>query len=142
MCASAADSSPGGCSYRGRSGWMNAETRWNGTTEFPCVRGICSLISAMMIRAASAAALAVSTEVPSVQLPWRSGGESWRMAMSRGTSLSLKRPGMSERKIGMKSARPSSIALRSGAPVKSEIDVNCPAFSGAAKGAGPFVWMW
>ena len=49
---------------------------------------------------------------------------------------------MSERKIGMKSARPSSMALRRGAPVKREIEVNWPSFSGAANDAGPFVWMW
>ena len=56
----------------GRSA-VKACTRSSGTTVLPCVLGIRSLISAMMIRAESAAARAASTEVPSVQLPWRSG---------------------------------------------------------------------
>ena len=67
MRASTSVSGSGYCSMRGRSVCMNAAIRSNGTTVLPCVRGICSLISAMMMRAESAAAFAVSTEVPSVQ---------------------------------------------------------------------------
>ena len=78
---------------RGRSVWMKAAIRSNGTTVFPCVRGICSLISAMMTRAESAAALAVSTEVPSVQQPCVSGGETCKSATSSGFFRTGKAPG-------------------------------------------------
>ena len=47
--------------------------------------------------------------------------------------------GMSERKIGTKSARPSATASRSGAPVNSDTERNRPACAGSANGAGPAV---
>ena len=121
---------------------MKASIREKGTTVLPWVRGACRLISARTRRAESAAALAVSTDVPSVQLPWASGGESCRSAASRGTRPEVKSAGMSERKMGMKSARPSAIARRSGAPVKSDTERKRPAFSGSAKWHGPSVCMW
>ena len=63
----------------GRSA-MKASTRSSGTTVLPCVRGICSLISAMTSRAESAAALAASTEVPSVH---SRGGRAAKAAPAR-----------------------------------------------------------
>ena len=132
-------SGPGTCSCSGRSVAMKASSRSTGTTVLPCVRGIRALISAMSSVAVSAAARAASTEVPSVQKPWRSGGESCSSAASSVTWPDRKSPGMSDRKIGTKSARPSSIAARSGAPVKSETDRNWPALSASANGAGPAV---
>src|SRR3972149_2493484 len=79
---------------------MNAEIRSKGTTVLPWVRGMRSLISAMMRRAASAAPFAASTEVPSVQWPCRSGGESCRMAASSGARRGANRAGGSGRAAG------------------------------------------
>lgn len=93
-----------------------------GTAVWPCVLGMRALISASTIPAVSTAARAVSTLVPSEQTLWRSGGESWTIAASSRTRPLVKRPGMSERKIGTKSARPSATGSRRPAPVKSEID--------------------
>ena len=121
----------------------SASIRLNGTTTLPCVRGIWSLISAMIsVADVRRGAVAASTDVPSVQNPWRSGGDSCSNATSSWTCPERKSPGMSERKIGTKSARPSSIASRRGAPVKSETDRNRPSCSGAANGAGPAVCRW
>ena len=46
---------------------------------------------------------------------------------------------MSERKIGMKSARPSSTGFRSAGPVNSDTEKMRPACSGATKRALPAV---
>ena len=108
----------------------------------PCVRGIWALISAITTRAVSAAALAASHEVPSEQKPWASGGESWSSAASSGTACDVNRPGMSERKIGTKSARPSAMGRRSGAPVNSDTDRNSFSRPASANGAGPAVCRW
>ena len=67
------------------------------------------------------------------------GGESIRPDLSSGMRREVKRLGMSERKIGMKSARPSSSGLRSAAPVKNEMERNRPENSGAANGVSPAV---
>ena len=130
------------CSSRARSVAMKAWMFARGRTLLPWVRGICSLISAMTIRAVVAAALAASHDVPSEHMPWRSGGETCSTATSSGTLPLRKRPGMSERKIGTKSARPSATAARSGEPVKRDTERNSWPRSGAANGAGPEVCRW
>ena len=68
------------------------------------------------------AARAVSTLDPSVQKPCSSGGLTVMRATSRFTILRRKSRGISLTKIGTKSARPSAIALRQLAPMKSELD--------------------
>ncbi len=64
---------------------------------------------------------------------------SWTMATSSGMARVLKSLGISDRKMGTKSARPSSMARRSGAPVKRDTDWKELARSGSANGAGPAV---
>lgn len=86
------------------------------------------------------AAIAASADVPTVQKPCLSGGESCRMAASSVTRPLVKRSGMSDRNTGVKSARPSSIAFRSPGPVKSEFDRNRGAHSGSANRQGPSRW--
>ena len=131
MRCSTGEIGAGWCSTSGRSVRQNAAMRESGTTVCPCVRGICSLISASTIFAWSAAALAASTLVPTVQLPCTSGGETWMSATSSGTSPVLNSQGISLRKIGTKSAQPSAIGLRHGAPVNSEFEKKRPFASGA-----------
>ena len=46
---------------------------------------------------------------------------------------------MSERKMGMKSARPSSIGFRRAGPVKNEIEKKRPSQSGSTNGVSPAV---
>jgi hypothetical protein len=48
-------------------------------------------------------------------------------------------PGICDRKIGMKSARPSATGFRSSGPTKKDTDRKRSATSGAANGAGPDV---
>ena len=50
----------------------------------PAVRGIAGLTSAMTVRAASAAALVTSTDIPRLQVPSGSGGATWIIATSSG----------------------------------------------------------
>ncbi|MNL52873.1 hypothetical protein D3C87_1760820 [compost metagenome] len=78
------------------------------------------MISAITTFADETAALAASTEVPSEQKPWASGYDSCTTATSRGTWRDSNSHGMSERKIGTNSARPSSMAWRTFAPAKRE----------------------
>ena len=111
----------------GRSVVQKAVTLASGTAEWPWVRGIAALISASTIPAVSTAALAASIDVPSVQKPWRSGGESCTIAASSRTWPLVKRLGMSERKTGTKSASPSLTIERRLGPVKSETDRRCAA---------------
>ena len=112
-------------------------SRSSGTAVWPWVRGIRSLISASTMPAVSTAARAVSMLVPSEQVPWRSGGESCTTAASSLTRPVVNKLGMSERKIGTKSARPSFTDSRRPAPVNREIERMRPASSGAVKASGP-----
>jgi hypothetical protein len=91
ICASTSLSGRCGCSCSGLSVAMYASNRRNGTTTLPRVLGICALISAISTRAVSAAALALSMEVPSVKSPWRSGGDTWISAASRRMRPDVKR---------------------------------------------------
>lgn len=69
------------------------------------------------------AARVVSTEVPREQYPCSSGGDTVTMATSTGIIFRWNTRGISPRKIGTKSPRPSAIALRQLAPVKNEHDL-------------------
>jgi hypothetical protein len=60
-------------------------------------------------------------------MPCASGGESCTRATSRGIRRDVKSPGMSDRKTGMKSARPSAMGFLSAGPVKSETEKMRPA---------------
>jgi hypothetical protein len=71
-----------------------------------------------------------------------SGGESWTSAASSGTARDVKRSGISDKKIGIKSARPSAMAVRRAGPVKSESDRKRPWCSGLANGTSPDVCIW
>ena len=98
--ASTGGSGARGCSCSGRLVRTNACTRSSGTVVAPCVRGMRSLISAMTMRALSTAARAASTDVPSVQRPWRSGGESDTRAASSAILPVANRLGICDRKMG------------------------------------------
>ena len=54
----------------------------------------------MTVRAVCTAARVTSTETPSEQKPWRSGGETWMSATSSGRTPARKSCGTSERKTG------------------------------------------
>ncbi len=142
MRASTSFSVPLTCSCSGRLVAMNASMRSNDTAVLPCVRGIWSLISAMMNRALSTAARAASTDVPSEQLPWRSGGESCTMATSSATPFDANSDGTSDRKMGTKSAWPRSMGPRRHGPVKSEIEWKRCQRSPSSQGALPARCRW
>jgi hypothetical protein len=71
-----------------------------------------------MRRAESTAARTMSTETPSETIPYASGGLTCTSAASTGNRLDLRRWGISERKTGEKSARPSRTACRRFGPMK------------------------
>jgi len=66
----------------------------------PRVRGICGFTCAITVLAASAAGFAQSTEIPRLQNPALSGGDTWIMATSSG-SVVVNSPGASDRKTGV-----------------------------------------
>ena len=113
--------------------WMN---------DSPSVRGMDGLNWTMTVLAASTAACMASTDVPSEQNPWRSGGVTLANTASSGSSPDRKTAGTSERKIGTKSARPSLTALRALGPMNSARCRKWGAISGARWGPGPSVWRW
>jgi hypothetical protein len=53
-----------------------------------------------------------------------------------------KSDGMSDRKMGTKSAAPSAMAPRSGGPVKTETEKKRGRCAGSTNGAGPAVCKW
>ena len=67
-----------------------------------------------------------STLVPSETKPWLSGGLTDKSATSTGKILRLNKCGISPRKIGVLSARPSLTAFRTLPPMKSELSRNIP----------------
>ena len=67
----------------------------------PWVRGMCGLTWAMTTRAVCTAASEASTDTPREQKPWWSGGETWTIATSRGSTPRRKSPGTSLRNTGM-----------------------------------------
>ena len=97
------------------------------------------LTSARMRLAVSTAALTMSTETPRLQKPWRSGGLTWIIATSTFTRPFKISCGISERKTGMKSARPSCTAERTFFPMKKAMWRKRPSSPGATYGAGPSV---
>jgi hypothetical protein len=97
---------------------------------------------AMTMRAVCTAASEVSTETPSEQKPWRSGGDTCRMATSRSMVRDRKSAGMSDRNTGMKSAAPASMAARTGGPAKSDTDRKRSRCAASTNGAGPIVCRW
>ncbi len=85
------------------------------------MRGMFGFTSAMMMSAESTAARTMSTDSPRLTKPWRSGSLTWMSATSTRTRRERMRAGISERKIGMKSARPSCTAFRTLAPMKNAV---------------------
>jgi len=88
----------------GKRWWVIFETWMNAS---PSVRGMFGLTSAMTILAEAAAVLVTPTSTPNEQNPCSSGRETWIKAASSGRWPFLKSPGISDRKQGVKSARPS-----------------------------------
>ena len=70
------------------------------------------------------AALAQSTLGPRVQKPWLSGGLTCIRATSNEMIFRRNKCGISLRKTGVKSARPSLMGLRQLAPMKNELLLN------------------
>lgn len=85
------------------------------------------------------AARVQSTDVPSEWKPCLSAGVTWTSETSGLTIPLVKSFGISPRKIGVKSARPSSIAFRQFEPVKSEFDRNISLHSGSLYSPAPSV---
>ena len=108
----------------------------------PSVRGIAGLTWAMTRPAARIAACIASTDVPSEQKPWASGGETLQRTASSGMSPPEKRRGTSDRKTGTNSARPSFTAWRAFGPMNRARWRKCGAISGARCGPGPSMWRW
>ena len=67
----------------------------------PWVRGMRGLIWAITCSAVWTAASEASTETPSEQKPWPSGGETWIRATSSGSTRRRKSAGTSLKKTGM-----------------------------------------
>jgi hypothetical protein len=63
----------------------------------------------------------MSTDTPRLTKPRRSGGLTWISATPTGTRPEVMSCGISERKTGMKSARPSCTAARTLAPMKNAV---------------------
>ena len=82
----------------------------------PRVRGTAELNWTITWSAARIAACMASTEVPSEQNPWASGGVALTRTASSGSSRDSKRRGTSDRNAGMYSARPSAMAARAFGP--------------------------
>jgi len=90
----------------------------------PKVRGICGLTWAMTYEAFSTAALTVSTATPREQLPKASGGVTWTRATSMCRRWLLISLGISDRKMGVKSASPRATASRAARPTKKVLSRN------------------
>jgi hypothetical protein len=89
--------------------------------ELPRVRGIRGLTSAITRSAVSTPAGMMSTLTPRLMQPWSSGGDTWMRATSMRNRRLRMSSGISERKTGMKSARPSCTACRTLDPMKKAV---------------------
>mmetsp|Transcript_35464 Transcript_35464/g.111608 ORF Transcript_35464/g.111608 Transcript_35464/m.111608 type:complete len:209 (-) Transcript_35464:77-703(-) len=107
----------------------------------PCVRGTLGFTCAMITCAISQAATATSTLVPMEQYPCLSGGLTWMNATSIGMISRRKKLGISLRKHGVASARPSATACRMLDPRKSPLHRKDPSMPGSTRGLWPSVWM-
>lgn len=115
----------------------NADTRANGTTELPCVRGMHWLTSHRRSGVTSATARAASSRGPQRAQPVRV-----RRRQLQQRRVETDAAGLEERDLGKghrdEVRAPSSIAARTLPPAKgSEIERNRPACSGAANAASP-----
>ena len=88
-----------------------------------------------------AAAFVVLISTPNEQNPCSSGGLTCTKAASSGRMPRVNSPGTSDRKHGVKSARPSLTARRCSSLMNSVLMRRCPAIAGSAAGAGPNVRM-
>ena len=71
------------------------------TKQSPSTRGMRSFTCTMTVFASSTAALEARVSTPRLMNPCWSGGETWTMATSRGSTRSLKSRGMWKRKTGV-----------------------------------------
>ncbi len=93
--------SGGGTSTSGMSTGTSTSMSYTCRLESPCTRGICGFTCAMTRLAFSAAAFTTSTEMPRLQRPRSSGGDTWINATSIGNRPDLNSRGMSDRKMGV-----------------------------------------